>query len=233
MAKWTAEQFTNELSSILGPGLVSVILYGSRAAGDHLEERSDTNLLALVKKLDVPHLKRMSKVVTQWVKQGNQPPLLLTPDHLHEYVNVFPLEISDIQQNHYLLYGVDPFPDLKVSHDYLRQELEHELQGKLLQLKTRYLLTGGRDKKVVELMTQSLSTFLVLLKNALWLYGEKPPLKKMEAAQKLGERLGLKTDVFGTIGLLKQGEKIPNLDISALFETYLETLESFVDKIDV
>ena len=232
MAKWTAEQFTRELEALLGHALVSVILYGSRAAGDHREDQSDTNLLALVRKLDVPHLKKISKAVSAWVKQGNQPPLLLTPDHLREYVNVFPLEISDIQQNHRVLYGIDPFPELKVPRDYLRQELEHELQGKLLQLKTRFLLTGGRNKAVIGLMTHSLSTFLVLLKNALWLYGEDPPLKKMEAVKKLGERLGIRTEVFGTIDLLRQGERIPGLDAAVVFEAYLETLEVFLDKID-
>ena len=74
---------------------------------------------------------------------------------------------------------------MTVSTDHLRVELEHELQGKLLQLKTRYILTEGKSDKLWKLMVESLSTFLVLFKNSLWIFNEKPPLKKMEALMKL------------------------------------------------
>ncbi len=231
MAKWTAEQFTDELKGLLGENLLSAALYGSRAAGDHLEDYSDTNLMALVKQLEVPELLKISKAVAVWLKQGNPPPLLLTSDHLRKYAEVFPIEISDIQENHRVLYGQDPFVGLVLTRGALKQELEHELQGKLLQLKTRFMLTQGKEKAIRRLMTESLSSFQVLLKNALWLYGEKPPVKKMEALQKLGQRFGLKTAVFRTVELLKKGEKIPNLPLGQVFEDYLKSLEDFTDKI--
>ncbi len=231
MAKWTAEQFTEELKNLLGENLLSVVLYGSRAAGDHLEDYSDTNLMALLKKLEVQELLKISKAVATWLKQGNPPPLLLTADHLSKYAEVFPIEISDIQENHRALYGQDPFAGLGLTRGGLKQELEHELQGKLLQLKTRFMLTQGKEKAVRRLMTESLSSFQVILKNALWLYGERPPIKKMEAVQKLGGRFGLKTTVFETVELLKKGERIPNLPLGPVFEDYLKTLEAFTDKI--
>ena len=231
MAQWTAEQFKDELLKLLGADLLSLVLYGSQAAGDHLEKGSDINLMALVKGLDVSKLQLISKPVSIWVKQGNPPPLLLTPDHLKEYVDVFPIEISDIQENHRVLLGQDPFEGLAANRSSLKQELEHELQGKLLQLKSRFMLTQGKEKAIRGLMTESLSTFLVLLKSALWLYNEKPPVKKMEAVQKLGERLGLRTSVFETIELLKKGERIPSLSLIQVFEDYLKTLEAFTDKI--
>jgi hypothetical protein len=231
MAKWTAERFTEELKNQLGEKLLGVVLYGSRAAGDHLEDYSDTNLMALVRQLEVPELLKISKAVTKWLKQGNPPPLLLTADHLRKYAEVFPIEISDIQENHRALYGQDPFAGIVLTRGELKQELEHELQGKLLQLKTRFMLTQGKEKAVRRLMTESLSSFQVLLKNALWLYGVKPPVKKMEALQKLGERFGLKTAVFETVELLKRGERIPNLPLNQVFEDYLKILEAFTDKI--
>jgi hypothetical protein len=231
MAKWTVEQFTEELKNLLGENLLSLVLYGSRAAGDHLEDYSDTNLMALVKQLDVPELLKISKAVAKWLKQGNPPPLLLTADHLRKYAEVFPIEISDIQENHRELYGQDPFAGIVLTRGGLKQKLEHELQGKLLQLKTRFMMTQGKEKAVRGLMTESISSFLVLLKNALWLYGEKPPIKKMDALQKLGQRFGLKTTVFETVELLKKGERIPNLPLAPVFEEYLKTLEAFTDKI--
>ncbi len=231
MAQWTAEQFKDELQKLLGSDLISLVLYGSQAAGDHLEQASDINLMALVSRLDLSRLQLISKTVSAWVKEGNPPPLLLTPDHLREYVDVFPIEISDIQENHLVLHGPDPFEGLTANRSSLKQALEHELQGKLLQLKTRFMLTQGKEKALRGLMTESLSTFLVLLKNALWLYDEKPPVKKLEAVKKLGERFGLKTSVFETVELLKKGERIPSLSLTRVFEEYLKTLEDFTDKI--
>ncbi|HET9870570.1 MAG TPA: hypothetical protein VFR02_08760 [bacterium] len=231
MAKWTVEQFKDELQKTLGPGLISLVLYGSQAAGDHLGEASDTNLLALVDRLDLDRLKALSGPVAAWAKQGNPPPLFLTPGHLRRYVDLFPLEISDIQENHRVLAGTDPFEGLVNGRTALRQQLEHEFQGKLLRLRTRFLLTRGREGELRKLLAGSLSSFLVLLKNALWLYGEKPPVKKLEAVKRLGERLGLPTTVFGTVELLKRGERIPKLSLETLFGEYLRVLESFQDKI--
>lgn len=231
MAKWTTEKMTQELQALLGNQLLSVVLFGSAAAGDHAGKNSDINLLVVTHPLSRIELQSLFRAVVPWAKQGNPPPLLLTREHLKNFVDVFPLEILDIQHNHQVLLGADPVADLKVSLDHLRVELAHELQGKLLQLKTRFTMSGGRPKVVEKLMVESLSTFLVLFKGALWLYGEKPPLKKMDALRKLKDRVTFEVDVFETLDYLKRGEKSKGLDVLGTFDKYLANVEAVIDQV--
>ena len=231
MAKWTAEKMTEEVRSLLGSKLLSVVLYGSSAAGDHAGKNSDINLMVVSHPLGRPELQSLSRAVVPWVQQGNPPPLFLTREHLEDFVDVFPVEISDIRGNHKVLHGTDPLEGLSVSRDHLRAELEHELQGKLLRLKTRFMMSEGKPKAVSGLMTESLSTFLVLFKSVLRLYGEEPPLKKMDALKKLQERFPFDLEVFRTVDGLKRGESPKGLDVLGTFEKYLSAIETVVDKI--
>ena len=232
MAKWAAEKMAKELQDLLGDRLVSVVLHGSAAAGDHAGESSDINLLVVTHALNQADLQNLSRAVVPWVKQGNPPPLFLTQERLKGFVDVFPVEISDLQGNHQVIYGADPLSGLSVSHDHLRVELEHELQGKLLQLKSRFMMTEGKPKQVMKLMVESLSTFLVLFKAGLWLYKEKPPLKKMDALRKLQERFSFDVEVFQTLDRLKRGETIKGLDALETFGKYLNAIELITDKIN-
>jgi hypothetical protein len=232
MARWTNDKMTDELKTLLGSKLVSVVLYGSSAAGDHAGERSDVNLLVVTHPLKREDLHLLSKAVVPWAKQGNPPPLLLTKEHLSEFVDVFPIEILDMQSNHQVLFGEDPLLALTVSTDHLRVELEHELQGKLLQLKTRYILTEGKSDKLWKLMVESISTFLVLFKNSLWIFNEKPPLKKMEALMKLRERFDFETEAFEKIDRVKRGGKTKGMDAIQVFEEYLDAIEALIERIN-
>jgi hypothetical protein len=232
MASWTAEKMVEELKKLLGNQLVSVVLYGSAAGGDHAGKNSDINLLVVTHTLHSKTLLFLSKVAVPWKEQGNPPPLFLDLEHLKEFVEVFPVEILDIQHNHQVLFGTDPVAGLSISHDHLRVELEHELQGKLLQLKTRFMLTEGKAGLVEKLMVDSLSTFLVLFKSALWLYGVTPPAPKMEALQKLKEHVSFNVEAFETVDRLKRGEKIKDLDLAETFEKYLGAIQSIVDNVN-
>jgi hypothetical protein len=232
MAKWTTEKMLAELRAHLGDQLVSAVLYGSAAAGDHSGKRSDINLLVVVRELQVPQLRLLSKALVPWVKQGHSEPLLLAEGSLAEMTDVFPLEILDMQENHRPLYGPDPLQGLAVKTEDLRMELEHELRGKLMRLKARFALTEARPGLVEKLMVDSLSTFLVLLKGVLRLRGEKPPARKMEALRKLRERLDFDLEPFEALHRLKNGEKIVKLDVLGTFEKYLGALEAILHNVN-
>ena len=229
----TPQQLTEQLHAACGPNLRSVMLYGSAVTGDHLGKRSDYNVLVVLDRLGPDELQALSSLARRWVKAGHPAPLLWTRVGLAKSAAVFPMEIADIQAGHEVLFGDDVVRDLPVHTANLRLELEHELKGKLLQLRQRYLLTHGTPRRVTELMIRSLSTFLVLCRGALRLYQQEVPANKMAALSALAQHVPVDTKVFETIHQLKAGRKVSGVVPEALFAQYLRAMETISEAVDV
>ena len=119
-------------------------------------------MLLVLDRLGLAELDAVAKPALRWAKAGNRPPLLFTPDQLAASANVFPIELLDMRQSHRVLFGEDPLADVTIEREHLRLQLERELKGHLLALRERYLLAGGNPQRVAELLTSTLSGFLVL-----------------------------------------------------------------------
>lgn len=227
------EDLVERLQEALRLELTSVILFGSAAAGDHLEGRSDYNVLVIVKTLGLSQLNAVGRAVKGWLRAGNPAPLLFTREGFRQSADTFPIEILDIRQSRRVLYGEDVTALMEVSTENLRLEVEHELKGKLIQLRERYLSTAGDPKRVAALMTGSLSTFLVLCRAALRLYQAEVPLKKMEVLPLLSKYVFFDPAVFGIVHDLKAGKKkLKDVDPLRLFEDYLQAVERVVAAVD-
>ena len=98
----TSQEFTSKLRAVCDQSLVSVILYGSAAAGDYIPKRSDYNILMVLTRLGVEELKRIAPVVKSWVQDGNPPPRLFTLEGLAKSADLFALELSDIKESRIL-----------------------------------------------------------------------------------------------------------------------------------
>ena len=225
------ESFTTQLKEICGDNLQAVILYGSAAAGDYTGKQSDYNLLVLLKYIDFPVLKILMAPTEKWSRTGNRPPLLFTRERLLQSVDVFPIEMLDMKQSHKVLFGEDLLEQMDISVEHLRLQVEHELRTKLIALREQYLLTGGRPRALKKLMVQSLSSFLVLFRAALRLYGDEIPTKKLDAVRQLTAKLELDATPFEQVQQLKNGEKVDAVP-ETLFEIYLSTIVSIIDAVD-
>lgn len=229
----TPEQLVEKLKQANPTGLKAVILYGSAAAGDHVGKRSDYNVLVIMDQLGLRELKLFLKPSEAWVKDGNTPPLLFTPEGLRRSVDVFPIELLDIRDSHRVLYGQDITGEIEIDVENLRLQLEHELKGKLIQLRERYLETSGQSKRVADLMINSLSSFLVLFRAALRLFREQVPATKLEAATLLSSHIPFDPGIFQSVKALKAGTmKLREVDTEELFGRYLQTIEAIVEAVD-
>lgn len=229
----TPDELVKRLGADLGEDLVSVVLYGSAAAGDHSGRRSDYNILVVVQQLGLDALRAMRKTALAWARAGNRPPLLFTAGQLRGSADAFPIELLDMRDARQTLYGEDLLQDIEVAPENLRLELEHELKGRLLSLREAYLLARGRSRSVLKIMTDSLSTFLVLFRASLRLFNDSVPAKKFDALGELAEHIAMDTEVFALVSELKQGRmKVQAAEADALFGRYLTAVESVVDAVD-
>lgn len=229
----TPEKLVEELKQTCPTGLKSIVLYGSAAAGDHAGKRSDYNILVVTDDLGVATLNALSKTAAKWARAGNPAPLMFTDERLSQATDVFPVELLDIRECHKVLHGADPVAGLEIDTKNLRLQIEHELRGKLIQLRQHYLMTGGKAKAVADLMIGSLSTFLVLFRAALRLFDDAVPQKKLEALEKLASHLEFDVSVFKSVQQLKDGTvKAKDVDIAELFGNYIKSIECVIDAVD-
>ena len=227
------EDLVRKLEQALGKDIRSVILYGSAAAGDHVGKRSDYNILVVTNRLGVNELNALSKPSRAWLRAGNPTPLYFTLDRLQKSADVFPIEMMDIKESHKVLAGEDVLDQVEVHPENLRLILEHELKSSLIHLRESFLLTDGKSKKVIDLMVDSLSSFLVLFRAALRLYEQEVPPRKLDALARLRTHIQFDDGIFRRIEDLKEGSgSSRGVDATRMFETYLQTVESVVDAVD-
>lgn len=227
------EKLVEQLKAACSDKIESIILYGSAAAGDHIATSSDYNVLVVTSDLNLETLNAIAPAATRWKKAGNPTPLLFSKQALQDSTDVFPIELLDIHDCRKVLFGKDVVAGIEIHTENLRLEIEHELRGKLIQLRQHYIACGGKPKAVSELMTQSISTFLVLFRAALRLFEKHVPVQKMIALDTLGKHISFDADSFKTVQQLKTGNlKIKEIDINELFAQYLATIDQVINAVD-
>jgi len=230
----TTEQLLKALHEALGPDLKSVVLFGSAAAGDFVEGVSGRDILIVAEKLGSVELGALSAPLARWRQAGNPQPQLFAARELANSADVFPIELTDMQQARQVLFGDDPVADIKIEMYHFRLQVERELKSRLLLLRKNYLACRGRSADIARVMTASVSTFLVLFRAALRLYDESPPPpQKAAALEKLAQHVKFDPQPLLTVLDLKQHEKHPAAGtIDTLFGQYLESIDRVVHAVD-
>ncbi|MGB0745311.1 MAG: hypothetical protein ACPGSB_12370, partial [Opitutales bacterium] len=219
------EAYTESLKTSLGEKLQAVLLYGSSAAGDYIEGRSDYNVLLLASDWSVGTLDAIHEATGKWQKAGNPAPLCFTPQRLKDAADVFPLEMLDILESHRVLHGEDLLSGIKVDPRNLRHQVEFELRSKLLKLRQAYLQMRKPEKALPELMGQSISSIQAVFRGALRLFSEEIPQDKSAACTALEKELGLKLDTLTTIRQIKENPSSARTqNCLELFARYLELI---------
>ena len=95
------------------------------------------------------------------------------------------------------------------------------------------MVTAAQPKRIAELLTGTLSKFLILFRAALRLYQPAVPVKKLEALQALSRQIAFDTTVFVTIQELKDGQrKLRTIEPAALFAVYMAAIQAVVSAVN-
>ena len=227
------EAFARRLEEALGENLVSLLLFGSAARGTHVEGRSDLNLLLIVRDASVARLHGTVPVVAEWAKGGEPPPLIFSETEWRASSDVFPIEMEDMRDAHRVLAGRDPFEGVVTKRGDLRLELEHEVRGKVLRLRTEYAAAAGDGKALGRLLVHSAGTFFVLFRAVLRLAGGAPPTGHDALVRETAAAAGLDASVFGWVLAALDGKNPPALaPFDPVAGRYVDAMEKLADYID-
>jgi hypothetical protein len=225
--------FVSRLREAAGANLESVILFGSAVAGDFHPEFSNVNLFCVVRDGSFAALQALVPAVKWWNGQKQPAPLFMTHDEIKRSVDVFTIELIDMQQHHRVLFGEDVVQRLSIPANLHRVQVEYELREKLALLRQHLLLASGNDSRLWDLLVRSVSSFATLFRHALIVLGHDAPVGKREAVQALAKQIGF--DASGILQVLDVRERKADrkkLDVADVFSRYLAAVEQVATAVD-
>ena len=227
----TLRLYMEQVKKLFGNAFEAVILYGSAAGGEYLPGKSNINLLILLARQDTELLKQYAALHKRWQKEQIVVPLLLTQAELKSSLDVFPLEYLEIQEQHILLAGRDPFPELRIDLKNLRTQCEQELRGNLLRLRQRFVEGGASTEAITILLPLSFTALMPCLRGLLRAK-DRPVERSVEGVlQAVEKEFGIDTAAFQDVLNLKRGIISPGpAEAPRLFDRYAATLQALIDK---
>lgn len=238
MVKPAVQQALNglveDLRATHGENLASVVLYGSAAAGDHVELQSDYNLLIALKRITPEDLRLAQAPMREWQRLGHPLPVYFTVEELSDAADVFPIEFHQMAKARIVLYGRDPFEFVELSDENLRRQAEYELRSKLIQLRRHYIPASISIERLCDLMSDSLSSFAALFRAVLLLHGQEPPVAKADCVRATARVLKLDATPFERIFEFRTSGAMPRSEKEAndLFAAYMLQIEHVVEAVD-
>jgi hypothetical protein len=226
-------EFVARLREAAQENLVSVILYGSGAAGDFHPEYSNLNLFCVLRDSSFARLQALASAVKWWDHHKQPPPLFMTREEVERSADIFSIELMDMQQHHRVLFGEDVLQALNIPTALRAMQVEYELREKLTLLRRHLMLASGNESRLWEILTRSVSSFVTLFRHALAVLGQSPPESKRETVKMLSEKVGFDASgFFHVLDVREKRVKPAKLDASDVFARYMAAVEHVTAAVD-
>lgn len=229
----TIDEFVKRVREAGGANVESVILFGSAVSGDFHAGLSNLNLLCVLRDASFAALRALTPAAKWWDGQKQPPPLCMTRQELVRSVDVFTIELLDMQQHHRVLYGEEVLKELRIPMDLHRVQVEYELREKLILLRQHILLASENESRLWDLLQRSAPSFSTLFRHALIALGDSSKVQRRDAVQALAQRVGY--DSSAMLQVLDVREKKTDkrkIDIRDLAARYLAAVEKVAAAVD-
>lgn len=227
------DELVSGLKSAQDGNLVSVIVYGSAVAASGNPKRSDYQLLIVTERIAARDLREMRPIIRWWTKMGYEMPVFITAEEFGDSLDVFPIEFRLMKRAYRILYGQDLLAGREASKEHLRWQIEHELRGKLLRLRSLDLPAGESPDQLASLMTESVVTFVRLMRPIPEIVGKEAPLGRLATAQRVGEILDVDTSpIIRVLRLRDEPGGLMDIEIQDLFASYLDCITRVIEAVD-
>lgn len=153
------DRLCTQLTTDLGDKLQAILAFGSLARGAFDAERSDIDLVIVLKDDPPKALRSIGAALDLARNAARIEAILLRGDELDPASDVFPLFYDDIRRCNIVLHGTDPFAGLEIHDEHRRLRIEQELREARIRLRravaesgtTPLGLPGAIDRKVKQM----------------------------------------------------------------------------------
>jgi len=227
-------EITEDYQQIFGVHLLSIILYGSGAGEDYIPGKSDLNFLITLTDQGVERLDHVLEMVARWRKRNVAIPLIMTRSYLQGSQDSYPIEFLNMKRHYIVVFGTDVLAELTFDQCHIRLQLERELRGKLLNLRSGYLATGGNTRKIRELIILSLTAFISLFSALLYLKNIEIPHGKREVIAAAGKAFGIDALLFLKCEeIRRKTDRLSSTEVQTVFQAYMKEVSRLCDQIDL
>jgi predicted nucleotidyltransferase len=227
------DELVSRLKRSHGDELISVILHGSTVVLGNAARPSDYRVMVIMATLDARALRQTQEAARWWLAEGFLLPVYFTMGELTASLDVFPIEFRQMKRAYRVLYGKDILQGAEISGTSLRWQIEHELRGKMLRLRALYLPLSESSDGLMKLMTDSIVSFVQLLRPLIELLGGPAPLERQEVIEQAGERLNIDAaPLQRVLKLRNEATQLMELEVQDLFSDYLNCLSQIIAAVD-
>jgi predicted nucleotidyltransferase len=230
------EEAGETLADALGERIVCVALYGSAAGDEFSPDRSDVNLLLVLREVAFEDLRLIGTTLAREAERhgiGFATPLVVDREFLRAARDSFPIELEDIRSRHRVLAGEDVLAGLSVPTAPLRLAAERELRTLSLRLHA-LALHRPEDAAIHDAVSHLAASFSVVGAALLELPRGGPRPRRQALTTAVGERLGLELPFLARVLETRDGARgwPAGPDLDRLLASLVRELDAAVRAID-
>ena len=215
-----------DLRRLHGEALRAVLLAGEAAGPEYRPRVTPLSVVVVLAEISAETLRRTRPRVAAWRRMRIPAPVLLDATTIDRSLDVFPLELLELRDRHLTLYGrAEAIEGIEIALPYLRLELEEQLRGKLLHLRSAYLEAGPSPRSLRRLLLDSSPGFGVLLRGLLRLRGGESAPRPADPQELIGAvelAFGVALPSLRRLDRVRRGhETLPRAELEPLFDGYL------------
>ena len=151
--------------------LRAAVLYGSAASGQ-LRASSDVNLLLLLSRFEQTGADAIREPLRVAHAAIELQVMFVLESELAAAADAFAVKFADIITRHRVLYGVDPFGQLRTSRSAILNRLKQVLLNQQLRMRERYVLVSLREEQLVPLIADAAAPLRASAASLLQLEGQ-------------------------------------------------------------
>ncbi|MCK4660968.1 MAG: hypothetical protein KAV82_15715 [Phycisphaerae bacterium] len=169
------QEYVGLLEALAAQRLLAVTVFGAAAETTKAGQAGMIQSIVVLDRLSLEFVRELGAQGATLGRMNIQAPLLMTPEYITASLDVFPIELLDIQQRHVNIMGQDYFAPLKFKKADVRLQLERELKRELIQIRQGVLAAGGRDQALTDIYWGASEQALQLLRAVLWMHDKAVP----------------------------------------------------------
>ncbi|MBN1363412.1 MAG: hypothetical protein JW976_01270 [Syntrophaceae bacterium] len=226
-------ELTQDYVKAWGKELVSIVLYGSGAGGSYIKRKSDINFLIVVTNKGIDKLDGILSIVKYWQKRRVAIPLVMTREFIEKSLDSYPIEFLNMKNSHILIYGEDVLGRLRFKPEDLRLQIEKELKGKLILLRSGYLEMAGSARQLGQLISRSFTAFISIFNALIYLKQESLPQQRRDTIKEVASLFKVDAETFLLCADIKEGvDKLSGREVVIVFKKYLQEIENICNIVD-